>query len=168
MRKGTGSMSPLGSAWSVSRVSFFGADSHLRRSLAILLAFALAVSVVFFAAPARADVPDPPVLVAPADLATGVSVSPTLEVTVSDPESDAMDVTFYGRLTGPLPGPDFSIIAIPDTQHYTDDGGANPKPTSPTRPSGSSTTVYPQHRLRHWPRRHRSRTAILSATIRSG
>ncbi len=44
-------MSPLGSMWSGSRASVFGADTHFRRSLAVLLAFALAVSVVFFAAP---------------------------------------------------------------------------------------------------------------------
>ncbi len=44
-------MSPFGMAWSGSRSSLFRAESHLRQSLAVLLAFALAVSVVFFAAP---------------------------------------------------------------------------------------------------------------------
>ena len=81
----------------------------------------LAVSVVFFAAPARAAAPDTPVLAGPGDAATGVSTSPTLEVTVSDTDGDAMDVTFYGRRAGePLPGDDFTVIAMPDTQHYTD------------------------------------------------
>ncbi len=44
--------------------------------------------------------PHQPVLVAPADGATGVSTSPTLEVTVSDPQEDSLDVTFYGRQVG--------------------------------------------------------------------
>ena len=47
------------------------------------------------------------------------STSPTLEVTVSDPdEEDTLDVTFYGREIGETaPGEDFTIIALPDTQN---------------------------------------------------
>jgi uncharacterized repeat protein (TIGR02543 family) len=45
--------------------------------------------------------PDQPVLVSPApDGATGVDTSPTLEVTVSDTDGNATDVTFYGREVG--------------------------------------------------------------------
>ena len=29
-----------------------------------------------------------------------------------------MTVTFYGRLAGPLPGPDFTVAVLPDTQYY--------------------------------------------------
>jgi fibronectin type 3 domain-containing protein len=65
--------------------------------------------------------PDAPVLNSPADGATGVSTSPTLDVNVSDPDSDDLTVTFYGRpaSTNPPPGPDFTIVALPDTQYYT-------------------------------------------------
>ena len=63
--------------------------------------------------------PDQPVLVQPLDGATtDVSISPTLEVTVTDPDEDTMDVTFYGRELGTTsPGEDFTIIALPDTQN---------------------------------------------------
>ncbi len=59
-----------------------------------------------------------PVLVEPADNATGVAVPATLSVNVSDPESHALDVTFYGRPIQAAAGPDFTVIAIPDTQYY--------------------------------------------------
>ncbi len=65
------------------------------------------------------DPPDEPVLNAPADYATGVSTSPTLDVTVSDPEGDPMSVTFYGRANTGTVGPAFSLIIIPDTQFYS-------------------------------------------------
>ncbi len=63
--------------------------------------------------------PNQPTLVTPANGASGVSTSPTLTVNVTDPESNPMTVTFFGRAnTIPPPGPDFSIIALPDTQFY--------------------------------------------------
>jgi hypothetical protein len=49
----------------------------------------------------------------------GVSTSPTLEVTVTDPDSNPMDVTFFGREAGASAGADFTIIALPDTQNYS-------------------------------------------------
>ena len=66
----------------------------------------------------------------PGDGETDVFTSATLEVTVTDAEGDPSDVTFYGRpVSGdpggdPVPGEDFTIIAMPDTQHYTDGVGA--------------------------------------------
>ncbi len=51
--------------------------------------------------------PDAPVVVAPADTATGVSTTPTLDVTVTDPDGGLLDVSFYGR---PLASGDFSLI----------------------------------------------------------
>nr|GAP19065.1 protein containing VCBS repeat [Levilinea saccharolytica] len=65
--------------------------------------------------------PNQPVLVQPTDNATGVSTSPTLEVTVSDPDvADTLDVTFYGREAGATSsGEDFTLIVIPDTQNMT-------------------------------------------------
>jgi hypothetical protein len=62
--------------------------------------------------------PDQPGLNAPPNGATGVSTSPTLDVTVSDPDADPLAVTFYGRPVG-VPGPDFTVIALPDTQYYS-------------------------------------------------
>ncbi len=71
--------------------------------------------------------PTTPVLNSPADGATGVSTSPVLDVAVSDPDSNNLTVSFYGRpaSTTPPVGPDFTIIPMPDTQHYTDNGGSN-------------------------------------------
>jgi hypothetical protein len=64
--------------------------------------------------------PDQPTLISPLDGATNVSLSPELRVNVTDPELDALDVTFYGRLDGGAPPPeDFTIIHIGDTQHYS-------------------------------------------------
>ena len=53
----------------------------------------------------------------PAADATNVSLSPILSATASDPESNAVTVTFYGRLI-PIT-PDFTIVALPDTQYYS-------------------------------------------------
>ena len=63
------------------------------------------------------NAPNQPVLVQPADGATDVSLPPTLEVTVTDADEDAMDVSFYGReVSTEAPAEDFLFIAIPDTQ----------------------------------------------------
>ena len=47
------------------------------------------------------------------------STAPSLDVTVSDPEGGNLTVTYYGRPTGSVPGPDFTLIGLPDTQYYT-------------------------------------------------
>ena len=59
-----------------------------------------------------------PTLNAPPSGAVGVSTSPTLDVSVSDPESAPLTVTFYGRPVVPTPPPDFTIVVLPDTQNY--------------------------------------------------
>jgi len=61
--------------------------------------------------------PDEPVLVSPSDGATGVAVPVLLEVTVSDPQADVLDVTFYGR-KGVSGAEEFTIVVLPDTQNY--------------------------------------------------
>jgi PKD repeat protein len=68
--------------------------------------------------------PAAPALVQPGDTAVDVSTSPTLEVTVTDPEADNMTVTFYGR---PLAASnaDFTLIALPDTQKYAASSSRN-------------------------------------------
>jgi hypothetical protein len=70
-------------------------------------------------APFNANLPpDQPVLNAPANGATDVSTSPTLDVAVSDPEGSDLTVTFYGRDASSIL-PDFTVVALPDTQYYS-------------------------------------------------
>jgi hypothetical protein len=65
--------------------------------------------------------PDAPTLVEPADGAIDVPTSTSLAVGVSDPEGDAVDVTFHAAPVAAEPPPDpFTVVAIPDTQHYVD------------------------------------------------
>ena len=73
-----------------------------------------------FASTANAA-PDAPTNPAPTDGATDVGSNPTLSVDVSDPDGGELTTTFYGRPTGPVAGQDFTIVVIPDTQHYVDD-----------------------------------------------
>ncbi len=63
--------------------------------------------------------PTQPVLVSPLNNATGVGTSPVLSVTVSDPDSEPMNVTFYGRVAGGSTGENFTIVVLPDTQNYS-------------------------------------------------
>jgi VCBS repeat-containing protein len=64
--------------------------------------------------------PNVPTNVAPADGATGVSANPTLQVEVSDPNGGQLTTSFYGRTAGPGAAEDFTIVVLPDTQHYVD------------------------------------------------
>ena len=54
----------------------------------------------------------------PAAGATGVLIPATLSATATDPEGQPLTVSFYGR-PAPPPAPDFTLIALPDTQYYT-------------------------------------------------
>lgn len=58
-------------------------------------------------------------LVSPTDGALNVSIPPTLNVAVSDPDNNRLTVTFYGQVKSANAGPDFTIIALPDTQYYS-------------------------------------------------
>lgn len=80
------------------------------------------------AALALAGEPNAPVLQRPANGATTVTnPSTTLETCVSDPEGDNLTVTFYGRDISSMNVPNFTLVAIPDTQnYYTADGKAAP------------------------------------------
>ena len=71
------------------------------------------------------NAPNMPVLNTPANGATGQTTSPNLSVNVSDPESQPLNVTFFGRATNGPPAADFTLVAIPDTQHYVDDTNPN-------------------------------------------
>lgn len=64
--------------------------------------------------------PGMPGLVAPPDDASNVTTSPKLNVSVSDPESGSLTVSFYGREASEAqPGEDFTIVSLPDAQNYT-------------------------------------------------
>jgi Concanavalin A-like lectin/glucanases superfamily/Bacterial Ig domain len=64
----------------------------------------------------------PPVITAhsPLDGALVTSLASQLNLSASDPEGSSLHVNFLGRLdvTNP-PGPDFTIVALPDTQYYS-------------------------------------------------
>ncbi|MEZ4870532.1 MAG: Calx-beta domain-containing protein [Caldilineaceae bacterium] len=73
------------------------------------------------AAPTAQQATDPSksVLQSPANGATGVNnPTTTLETCVADPNGDNLTVTFYGRDIAPMNVPDFTIVALPDTQNY--------------------------------------------------
>lgn len=58
-------------------------------------------------------------LVAPENNAQNQS-TPTLKVAVSNNVPGDLSVSFYGRVApAPFPGPDFAIVALPDTQYYS-------------------------------------------------
>ena len=61
--------------------------------------------------------PDAPVLVSPPDGSTGVGTSPALSAMVSNPDGGSLDVSVTLRRAA---APEFTIIALPDTQHYSE------------------------------------------------
>ena len=63
--------------------------------------------------------PNLPTLPSPADGASGVSTSPTLSATVSDPDTATnLTVQFWGRVHKP----DFTLVVLPDSKKYTTNG----------------------------------------------
>ncbi|RLE21222.1 MAG: hypothetical protein DRJ50_09540 [Actinobacteria bacterium] len=58
-------------------------------------------------------------IISPADGSTGVGSNPALCVEVDDPEAESMEVEFFARDLSVLPGEDFSIVLIPDTEFYS-------------------------------------------------
>ncbi len=64
--------------------------------------------VAGFVPPVLNGAPSAPTVIAPANGATGIGTSPTLDVGVSDPDSDPLTVTFFGR---PLASGNFTQIA---------------------------------------------------------
>jgi hypothetical protein len=79
---------------------------------------AVAISVVVNQAPTIT-------LTSPADAATNVGTGGTvsLSASVSDPESQPLTVTFYGRPKSAPVGPDFTLATLPDTQFYSENSG---------------------------------------------
>jgi|GEM_PF-2515260 len=65
------------------------------------------------------DPPDEPTLVSPSNGAFDLPLDPELRVNVTDPDTDTMSVTFYGREKS-ADGENFVLIPIPDTQKYSE------------------------------------------------
>ena len=57
-------------------------------------------------------------LISPPNNSTNLGVSPRLQVVVSNSVSSNLTYEFFGRATAD-PGPDFTLVALPDTQFYT-------------------------------------------------
>ena len=65
------------------------------------------------------NAPDVPKLDDPTNGETSVDVTAQLTVEVSDRDDDRLSTTFYGRRKSAA-APDFTLMTIPDTQHYVD------------------------------------------------
>ena len=63
--------------------------------------------------------PDQPSLLAPDDGSTDVSFSPDLTVYVSDNNANNLEVRYYARAVSSAAAGYFTIIGVPDIQHYT-------------------------------------------------
>ena len=63
--------------------------------------------------------PAAPANPSPAANASGVPLNPTLCVDVADADGGNLTATFYGREVTGAAAPDFTIIALPDTQYYS-------------------------------------------------
>ena len=88
---------------------------------ACLVVLAVSTTPGGLAAP-RAPASSPPAAptnVSPPDGTTTVGANPQLCIGVSDPEADALEVRFFGRDLTAQPGEDFTFIALPDTQFYS-------------------------------------------------
>ena len=64
-----------------------------------------------------ASAPNAPVLLSPADGSTGVATAPALTAFVSNPDGGSLNVSVALRQPA---APEFTIIALPDTQHYSE------------------------------------------------
>ncbi len=88
----------------------------------------------------------PPVVTvsSPANNATGIGASTTLNLGLADNEGDAQTVNFFGRVTTPaVAGSDFTFIAIPDTQYYSENTNRNPSSTgNATIDTGANSSIY--------------------------
>jgi hypothetical protein len=69
--------------------------------------------------------PDQPVLIAPTDSSTGIDLSTSLIVCVTDPENDVLEVRYFMRAVSTSAGSNFTLIGVPDTQYYTNNVNNN-------------------------------------------
>jgi hypothetical protein len=86
------------------------------------------VNGVFRTTGAPFDANIPPIIeaVSPADGLTNVGNSTALQVTASDLDTNNIQVTFYSRkVAATSNAPDFTVVALPDTQYYSENIGGN-------------------------------------------
>lgn len=86
------------------------------------------VNGVFRTTGAPFDAHIPPVITAisPADGASDVTGSATLQVNTTDMDTNNLHVTFYSRKVASVSNaPDFTVVALPDTQYYSENVGGN-------------------------------------------
>ena len=116
--------------------------------------------VVTVNAPVVLLAPNVPVLNSPA-VGSSVASPATLNVSVSDGNGDPMTVTYYGRQKSAAP--DFTVVAIPDTQHYVDDPAPRGDVHGPDELDRRQSDAA-QHRVRvaSW-RHHRAPTTRSSS-----
>lgn len=63
---------------------------------------------------------------APADQAIKVPADATLSAQIADPDGTPLRVTFHGRRVGAVDSaPDFTVVALPDTQFYSENNGGD-------------------------------------------
>lgn len=85
-----------------------------------------AFSFAFSATGAAANQPPAVAAATPADQALKVPVNAPLSLTTTDPDGDNLTVTFHGRRVGSADVADeFSVVALPDTQFYSENVGGN-------------------------------------------
>ena len=60
---------------------------------------------------------------APAAAAVNVPTPAPLQVALADATADPLTVKFFGRRAAPAPGPDFTLVTLPDTQFYSQNTG---------------------------------------------
>ena len=77
-------------------------------------------------APFNLNVPPTIELASPADEAIDIPLTAPLSATVADLNGDNLTVTFHGRALGSVNDlEDFAVVALPDTQFYSENTGGN-------------------------------------------
>lgn len=76
-------------------------------------------------APFNLNVPPGVTLSSPTHQQSGIPRNTTLTATVDDPDDTPVTVRFYGRSTSNGPLSDFNVVALPDTQFYSENVGGN-------------------------------------------
>ena len=99
------------------------------------------------------NAPNVPTNTAPTNGATGVSVNPTLQVGVSDPNGDPLTTSFYGRTAGSTAAEDFTIVVIPGHAALRRQRRRRPD-VQPADAVDRQQRRCPERRLREPARRH--------------
>lgn len=76
-------------------------------------------------APFNLNVPPDLNVIYPQNLQSGLDHNPTLTVQTTDPDDTQLTIRFFGRETSSGALSDFSIVALPDTQWYSENEGGD-------------------------------------------